>query len=68
MVLAKYIPEDNTHIQGKVSKLIKERDKDQNLIFSRVISFSNIVDPTRYFEVSAALINNIQQSFRGKDR
>ena len=56
IILLKYKPEDNQHIQSispKIQNIFGEGKGDvPELIYSKVISFSNLVDETKYFEVS----------------
>jgi hypothetical protein len=55
IMLAKYVPEDNQHIPSKEPKIkvgLDEKAPVQNdLIFSRVLSYSVLLDPTKYVEV-----------------
>ena len=59
IMLAKYVPEDNQHIPSKEPKIkvgLDEKAPAQNdLIFSRVLSYSVLLDPTKYFEVRSSL-------------
>ncbi len=53
MVLAKYIPSDNPHIKFQNPKLGRQsEDTESKLMFSKVVAFSNVLDPTRYFKVN----------------
>ena len=49
MILAKYNPADNTEVRQQEQRLNKEGEK---VLFSRVQSYSNILDPTKYTEVT----------------
>ena len=59
IMLAKYVPEDNKHIKVKEPKIklgLDEKPPAHNeLLFSKAISYSVLLDPTRYVEVSFSL-------------
>lgn len=60
IMLAKYVPEDNQHIPSKEPKIkvgLDEKAPAQNdLIFSRVLPYSVLLDPTKYVEVISTLM------------
>jgi hypothetical protein len=60
IMLAKYVPEDNQHIPSKEPKIkvgLDEKAPVQNdLIFSRVLSYSVLLDPTKYVEVRSSVL------------
>jgi hypothetical protein len=60
IMLAKYVPEDNQHIPSKEPKIkvgLDEKAPVQNdLIFSRVLSYSVLLDPTKFVEVRSSIM------------
>jgi len=60
IMLAKYVPEDNQHIPSKEPKIkvgLDEKPPVQNdLIFSRVLSYSVLLDPTKYVKVRSSVL------------
>jgi hypothetical protein len=57
MVLAKYKPESNQHLKPRPPLLKNEQSSGKELLMSSAISYSNVLDPTRYFEVYNDFLN-----------
>ncbi|CDW74479.1 UNKNOWN [Stylonychia lemnae] len=49
MILAKYDPEQNKDLQFQNAKQSEPDEQKSQLLFSRVLSCSNVVDPAKYF-------------------
>ena len=71
IILVKYKPEENQHIKSISPKIQnfsgEEKEIVPELIYSKVISFSNLVDETKYFEVVFFFILIILQHKFGKN-
>ena len=63
IMLAKYVPEDNKHLQVKEPKIkigLEDKPAAHNeLLFSKALSYSVLLDPTRYLEVFISTIHNL---------